>query len=98
MDAKNGLQEVLLCVLIHAVITVFSGYALKDVAVFYIMRSNPEVFSRLGRNWDGDEDSYCHVSVCATWVFVQFQLFITKIAWKSKFGSICDFRHSDFQT
>ena len=69
MDAKNGLQEVLICHPIHAIITLISGYALKDVAVFYIMRTNPEVFSRLGRNWDGDEDSYCHVSVCATCSF-----------------------------
>ena len=38
-----------------------SGYALKDVAVFYIMRTNPDVFFKLGRSWDDDEDSYCHV-------------------------------------
>ena len=37
------------------------GYALKDVAVFYLMRSYPEVFTSLGRNWDGDKNSYCHV-------------------------------------
>ena len=37
------------------------GYALKDFAVFYLMRSYPEVFASLGRNWDGDENSYCHV-------------------------------------
>lgn len=41
------------------------GYALKDVAVFYIMQTNPAVFVKLGRSWDGDEDenSYCHVSL-----------------------------------
>ena len=39
-----------------------AGYALKDVAVYYIMRTNPEVFRRLGRSWDDDENSYCHVS------------------------------------
>ena len=38
-----------------------AGYALKDVAVFHIMRTNPEVFRRLGRSWDDDENSYCHV-------------------------------------
>ena len=39
----------------------YAGYALKDVAVHYIMQTNPAVFERLGRSWDGDENSYCHV-------------------------------------
>ena len=39
----------------------FPGYALKDVAVFYIMRTNPQIFTKLGRSWDDDGDSYCHV-------------------------------------
>ena len=39
----------------------FLGYALKDVAVYYIMNTNPAVFVKLGREWDGDENSYCHV-------------------------------------
>ena len=38
-----------------------SGYALKDVAVHYMMKENPGVFARLGRTWDEDENSYCHV-------------------------------------
>ena len=38
-----------------------SGYALKDVAVWYMMKENLEVFERLGRTWDSDENSYCHV-------------------------------------
>ena len=29
--------------------------------MFYMMKENPEVFARLGRTWDGDEKSYCHV-------------------------------------
>ena len=40
----------------------FSGYALKDVAVYWTMKTNPEVYARLGRAWDGDDQSYCHVS------------------------------------
>ena len=63
---KTDCKRCFFCHPIHAIITLISGYALKDVAVFYIMRTNPEVFSRLGHNWDGDEDSYLHVSVCAT--------------------------------
>ena len=39
----------------------FSGYALKDVAVYWTMKTNPEVYARLGRAWDGDDKSYCHV-------------------------------------
>ena len=39
----------------------YSGYALKDVAVKYIMDTNKEVFANLGRHWDGDENSYIHV-------------------------------------
>ena len=39
----------------------FSGYALKDVAVFYIMKTNPQIFTKLGRFWNDDGDSYCHV-------------------------------------
>ena len=39
------------------------GYALKDVAVYNMMKENPDVFDRLGLHWDGDERSYCHVSL-----------------------------------
>ena len=39
------------------------NYALKDVAVKYLMKENPEVFERLGRKWDGDEKSYMHVRI-----------------------------------
>ena len=35
---------------------------MKDVAVSYIMKTNPDAFARLGRKWDGDELSYMHVS------------------------------------
>ena len=45
------------------VLIIFLGYALKDVAVYYIMKTNPSVFLRLGRGWDGDENSYCHVII-----------------------------------
>ena len=38
------------------------NYALKDVGVKYLMKENPEVFERLGRKWDGDENSYMHLS------------------------------------
>ena len=40
----------------------YAGYALKDVSVYYIMKTNPSVFDKLERKWDGDENSYCHVS------------------------------------
>ena len=45
------------------ILNIFLGYALKDVAVYYIMKTNPSVFLRLGRGWDGDENSYCHVII-----------------------------------
>ena len=41
---------------------VILGYAIKDVAVRYLIEKYPAVFERLGRKWDGDENSYCHVS------------------------------------
>ena len=61
-----GARSELIVVCIHFVnkkilIKKYAGYALKDVAVHYIMQTNPAVFERLDRTWDGDESSYCHV-------------------------------------
>ena len=39
------------------------GYALKDCAVHYVMKTNPDVFAKHGLTWDGDEKSYCHVRI-----------------------------------
>ena len=53
---------------------IISGYALKDVAVFYIMRTNPDVFFKLGRSWDDDEDSYCHVRMEYLTTFIHINI------------------------
>ena len=45
------------------ILLILPGYALKDVAVFYLMKTSPDVFAKLGRTWDEDEQSYCHVSI-----------------------------------
>ena len=52
-----------------------SGYALKDVSVFYMMKMYPEVFARLERSWDGDERSYCHVNILIKFHVVYIELF-----------------------
>ena len=39
------------------------GYAVKDCAVYWLMKTYPDVYARHGRKWDGDELSYCHVGI-----------------------------------
>ena len=54
---QNIATDLILICISHTV------YAIKDVGVFYLMRTYPDVYRKLGLSWDDGDNSYCHVCI-----------------------------------